>query len=397
MKSASQIPAEGASSRGAYADVINLVASGRATSRIAISRALGIAPSTAAIRVQALIDAGLVQESGSATSTGGRRPRTLALTTDNACVLAVDLGGSHARIALVDLTGALLKVDEIPLTISDGPEVVLPIIVEAALALAEREGKSAQVRGVGLALPGPVNVETGSLTLPSRMRGWTGFPVRDWIAERYGLSVSVDNDANLMAYGEQVARGGDFVDTVTVKAGSGIGSGIIVDGRIHRGSTSAAGDITHVRIDAAQSRPCSCGNLGCLETVASGSALVKTLVEQGLDVHTTAEVVVLAQQGHPLATTAVRSAGAHLGQVLCAVTNFFNPSAIYLGGLLSTVEPFVAAVRSELYQGSHPLVTQNLAIERTLTDRDGTLLGAAQLAIENTLDQALPQVESATS
>lgn len=369
--------------RGSYVEVIDLIASGRATSRIAISRALGIAPSTASLRVQELVDAGVVEESGTATSTGGRRAKTLALTPDGSCVVAIDLGARHARIALVDTTCSIRAVEEIAVDIAAGPEAVLPEVLDAALALGG--GSGPRVRGIGVALPGPVNVATGAAVLPSRMPGWKDFPTRDWIATRYGLPVVVENDGNLMAYGEHVARGAELRDTVTVKAGSGIGAGVIVRGHIYRGATFAAGDITHVRIDAAGETPCSCGNLGCLETVASGAALLAALRAQGVAVASTADVVALAQQGDPIATTAVRGAGAHLGQVLCAVTNFFNPSAIYLGGLLSTVEPFVAAVRSQIYQGSHPLATQHLTIDRTVTDRNATILGASRLAIERTL------------
>jgi len=369
------------SQRGEHARVVGLIASGRATSRIAISRALGIAPSTASLRVQGLIDAGLLVESGDGRSTGGRRAKTLSLAPDGGCVLAVDLGTHHARMALVDMVGEIRAVEEIPVEIATGPEAVLTTVVGAALAIDGRP----RLRGLGLALPGPVNIATGAVTLPSRMPGWKDFAARDWLTETYDIPVVVENDANLMAYGEYIAHGAGPQDIVTVKAGSGIGAGIIVQGSIHRGATFAAGDIAHVRVDAAGDRPCSCGNHGCLETVASGAALLAMLRTQGVNVDTAADVVGLAQQGDPIATTAVRGAGARLGSVLCAVTNFFNPTAIYLGGLLSTVELFVAAVRSEIYRGSHPLATQRLTIERTLNDRNATLIGASRLAIEHTL------------
>ncbi|MCL2465095.1 MAG: ROK family protein, partial [Micrococcales bacterium] len=97
------------------------------------------------------------------------------------------------------------------------------------------------------------------------------------------------------------------------------------------------------------------------------------------------DIVSLARQGDPDVTTAVRAAGASLGQVLCAVVNFFNPHAVYLGGLLPTVEPFVAAVRAQIYQGSHPLVTGNLAVERSVAGADGVLIGCGRLAVEQSL------------
>ncbi|WP_131824190.1 ROK family protein, partial [Mycobacteroides abscessus] len=140
---------------------------------------------------------------------------------------------------------------------------------------------------------------------------------------------------------EQTVQDPSRRQTITIKAGSAIGAGIVIDGRLYRGSTGAAGDITHVRIDAAGDTPCSCGNTGCLETVASGAALVRILSTAGVDVSSTADVVRLASDAHPATTRAVRMAGRYLGEVLAANVNFFNPDAVYLGGILSTLDPFI--------------------------------------------------------
>jgi predicted NBD/HSP70 family sugar kinase len=177
-----------------------------------------------------------------------------------------------------------------------------------------------------------------------------------------------------------------------VKVGSGIGAGVIADGRLYRGATGGAGEITHVRVEAAQDTPCSCGNTGCLETVASGAALVRILRERGLRVAATEDVVRLATDADPEATRAVRRAGGYLGRVLAANVNFFNPDAVYLGGILSTLEPFVAAVRSQLYEGCHPLVTQHLVIERTSLGADAGLAGAGQFALQRALARAMQTV-----
>ena len=234
-------------------------------------------------------------------------------------------------------------------------------------------------------LPGPVDIVAGAAALPSRMPGWNGFPVASWLADRFAVPASVENDANCMAVGEQTVQPSERRQTITVKAGSAIGAGIIADGRLYRGATGAAGDITHVRIDAAGDTPCSCGNVGCLETVASGAALVRILGDQGIAVERTRDVVTLADQAHPVATRAVRQAGKYLGEVLSANVNFFNPDAVFLGGILSTVEPFVAAVRSQLYEGCHPLVTRHLAIERASLGADAGLVGAGQFALQRAL------------
>ncbi|WP_240482405.1 ROK family protein [Microbacterium sediminis] len=162
------------------------------------------------------------------------------------------------------------------------------------------------------------------------------------------------------------------------KVGTAIGAGIVIDGAVYRGSSGAAGDITHTRVSAAGDLPCSCGNRGCLETVASGAALVRLLRAEGYDVTSTPDVIRLVRDADPTAMILTRAAGRHLGEVLCAVVNFFNPGAIYLGGALSTLEPFVSAFRSQVYEGAHPLMTRDLDISPAALGADAILVGISR-------------------
>jgi predicted NBD/HSP70 family sugar kinase len=278
--------------------------------------------------------------------------------------------------------GDIIDRVQTPIDLAEGPVSVLELIARhiEAMSVATTPGRT--VRAVGLAIPGPVDTSRGVVMLPARMPGWANFGVRDWLSDRLRIPVFVEHDANAMAYAEHIQRSDGNDPTVTVKAGTGIGAGVMVGGVIYRGATFAAGDITHYRVVTDGGVPCSCGNRGCLETVASGAALVRSLQAQGAAVRSTRDVVDLAPSGDPTATTAVRQAGAGLGQVLCAVVNFFNPRAVYLGGLLPTAEPFVAAVRAQIYQGSHPLVTQDLTVERTRAGADGVLIGCGRLAAQ---------------
>lgn len=358
--------------------ILELVARGAATSRSQLAEALGIAASTVGVKVQRLIDAGLLSEDGTATSRGGRPARGLQVNDDGGDILTVDLGGGHARIGRHAVSGALLATLSIAVDLTDGPEATLDA-VSAALA---RVADGAAVRAVGVSLPGPVDLSTGSVELPSRMPGWPGFRVGEALTERFGVPVAVDNDANLAALGEHTVRFGSTLHSITVKAGTAIGSGIVVDGHLHRGATFAAGDISHTRIDRANDVPCSCGNTGCLETVASGAGLVRQLREQGVDVLTTADVLALARDADPAASRIVRRAGHRLGEVLSGVVNFFNPHAVFLTGSLSSSEPFIAAVRSRVYEGCHPLVTRDLRIEAAQTGADAILFGAARLVLD---------------
>jgi predicted NBD/HSP70 family sugar kinase len=360
--------------------IIDLIARGEARSRSELAAALGLAPSTVSLRVQSLIDAGVVDERGDGTSRGGRRPRLLGIDDASGVVLTADLGGGHARIGAHALSGALRETRSIPVALADGPEATL----DAICAVFDELAQGTTVRAIGISLPGPVDIATGTVIQPSRMPGWPGFRVADHVRSRYGVTVAVDNDANLAALGEHRAQLGASGHSITVKAGTAIGSGIIVDGHIHRGATGAAGDITHTRIDASGDIPCSCGNTGCLETVASGASLVRQMRERGrTEVRTTADVLALAFDAEPEATSLVRTAGTHLGQALSGVVNFFNPHAVFLTGSMSASEPFIAAVRSRVYEACHPLATQQLRIEAAQTRADAILHGAARWALHN--------------
>jgi predicted NBD/HSP70 family sugar kinase len=373
--------------------VLELVASGQASSRAELAQLLGTAPSTISLTVAELVERGLIAEEGTQSSTGGRPRRVLRAGSTDEYAVAADLGGRHARIGVVLPGNGVRDVANVPFEVADGPEAALPRLAEHLEALAQQRGRD-RLRGVGLSLPGPVDVAAGAVVLPSRMPGWNRFPVAAWLEERFGIPAVVDNDANCMAVGEQSVRPAEHRRTITVKIGTAIGAGVIIDGNLYRGATGAAGDITHIRIESGADIPCSCGNTGCLETVASGAALVRILHERGVDVASTEDVVQLATDADPEATRAVRRAGDHLGRVLAANVNFFNPDAVYLGGILSTLDPFIAAVRSQLYESCHPLMTQHLAIEPVSLGADAGLVGAGQFALQRGLAASLEQLSA---
>ncbi|MFI6559994.1 ROK family protein [Streptomyces sp. NPDC050534] len=371
--------------------VLELLASGQATTRTQIAGLLGAAPSTISFTVSQLLELGLVAEEGTVSSAGGRPRKVLRLGGSDGFAVAAELGGRHAHVGVVLPGGGLTDVSTVPFPTADGPDAALPGLAGTLADLAGKHGRPL-LRGVGLSLPGPVDVASGVVTLPSRMPGWNRFPVRAWLEDHFGVPAAIENDANCMAVGEHTVQPAGRRQSIMVKTGTAIGAGVIADGRLYRGGTGAAGEITHVRVEAAHDTPCSCGNTGCLETVASGAALVRILRERGLAVASTEDVVRLASDADPEATRAVRQAGRYLGQVLAANVNFFNPDAVYLGGILSTLEPFVAAVRSQLYEGCHPLVTEHLVIERASLGADAGLVGAGQFALQRALAHALHTV-----
>jgi predicted NBD/HSP70 family sugar kinase len=200
------------------------------------------------------------------------------------------------------------------------------------------------------------------------------------------VPVLVDNDVNLMALGEHRSTWRDETDLLVVKVATGIGAGIIADGELRRGALGSAGDIGHVAVPHAPDVLCRCGNTGCLEAVASGSAVAAALRAQGLDAETAADVVALVRAGDLAASHAVRQAGRDLGAVLAVCVSMLNPSVIVVGGGLAGVgEHLVAGIREVVYRRSLPLATQHLRIVTSQIGSRAAVVGASSMAVDHVL------------
>ena len=376
-----------APSPGSPGALLHLIRSGRARTRSELATVTGLARSTVAQRVDALLARRLVREAGEDPSTGGRPPTVLAFNSHAWVILAADLGATHARLAVTDLAGQPLSERAADMDIADGPDRVLAWVQDTFdELLVEAERSPDEVAGIGIGLPGPVEFATGRPVNPPIMPGWDGVVVPA-VFDRYGTPVLVDNDVNIMAAGEYWARYSDERDLLFVKVGTGIGCGIVAGGRIHRGAQGAAGDLGHIQVPDRPDAPCRCGNVGCVEAVAGGAAIARSLRDAGIDAQSSRDVVRLVRAGDATAGRLVREGGRVLGEVLAAAVNLLNPSVIVIGGDLANAhEQLLAGVREVVYQRSLPLATQHLEIVRShLGDRAG-ITGAAAMVIEHVLD-----------
>ena len=381
-------PGAAPSSPNSAGALLRLIRHGTAITRADLARETGLARSTVAQRVDALLAQNLLYEAGGSASTGGRPPTVLAFNHNAGVVLSADLGATHARVAVSDLLGAPLAERASDLDIALGPEAVLEWATDRFAELLEEIGRPAtDVRGIGVGVPGPVEFESGRPANPPIMPGWDDFPIPDWFATRYSAApVLVDNDVNIMARGEHRMHWPNTQHLLLVKVGTGIGCGIVADGHIHRGARGAAGDIGHIRATRSEDVICRCGNVGCLEAIAGGQALAKRLQATGEDATRSRDVVRLVLDGHPGAIRMVRDAGRTLGEVLAGTVNFFNPAVIVIGGDIAEARAqLLAGVREGIFSRSLPLATRDLRIVPCrLGDRAG-VIGAAIMAIEHVL------------
>jgi predicted NBD/HSP70 family sugar kinase len=370
---------------GSPGEVLDLVRSGAASSRSDVVRLTGLAPSTVSARIDVLLASGLLEEAGPGASRGGRRPRQLRVRGDAGLVGVADLGAHHASLGVLDLRGDLVAAEQRPMRIADGPLVVLPWLHEQLSRLCGEHGGQ-PLRGIAIGVPGPVEFATGRVVSPSRMPGWNGVDVPAVLAPFTDVPVLVENDANLMALGEHAVLGPTIEHLVFLKAGSGIGCGVVASSRLHRGARGAAGDISHIRVAGAEHIACNCGRSGCLDAVASGAALVRRMREEGVDIDGPEQLIELAGNADPRAARLLREAGHATGEVLASVVNFFNPEALVIGGQLSRAEPFVASLQSALYELCLPMATQDLIITVTKTGVHAGVLGAGRLILEHLFD-----------
>ncbi|WP_425402268.1 ROK family protein [Glaciibacter superstes] len=371
-------------------DLFQILRDGRSRTRTELANLTGLARSTIALRVDALMQLGLVSPTADAPSTGGRPSSQFALATDIKVVLAVDIGASHVRIAVSDPAGRPLEEDSANIEVARGPEAVLNWVIEAGDALIKKTGRSlSDLLAIGVGLPGPVEYSTGLPINPPIMPGWDRFDVPAWLKGHFNVPILVDNDVNIMALGEREVAWPDVEHLIFVKVATGIGSGLISGGILQRGAQGIAGDIGHVQVPRGADVPCHCGNRGCLEALASGPAMARALREQGHDTASSQDVVELVKHGNLDAIQAVRQAGRDLGEVLTACVSLVNPSVIVIGGSMAQAgEHLIAGVREVVYARSMPLATAHLQITQSNVGANAAVLGAGMLAIHHALSPA---------
>lgn len=378
-------------------------------SRAEIAESLSVSRATVSAIVDRLIASGIVLERGAGVSRGGRRPIVLQLNPDAGRVLGIDLGATHLLVVVSDLSGHVLVEAEKQLDISDGPEVCLEQVRRLVdELLSQRAVTWEQIWAVGMGVPGPVITAQGMVSYPPIMPGWDRFPIRQHLESLWHKPAFVDNDADLGALGEGTfGAGRDESHLAYIKIGTGIGCGILLDGKIYHGVLGTAGEIGHVTISP-DGPPCKCGNYGCLEAMAGGRAIAqraKLAVAAGqptMLAHrnherplTDQDVIQAARAGDPLSQQLLSDAGRLIGTALASLINLLNPGLIIIGGRMATAEDLLLEpIREAVQQRSLRASFQAARIVPAALGRRTTALGAAALAIENGLRLALYQSHS---
>jgi len=365
--------------------LLSLIAAGTATSRSTLLDASGLSRVTVTQRLNALIDSGLVRETSDTLPSGGRPTRVLKINEHAGFLLVANIGETYIHLAAMNLEPAIIAQSTIPFSAAHGPASTLEQVSREFEKLAARAHTSHRTLfGVSLSLPTPVDFKRGRIVGPSVLSGWDEFDITSYLHERFGVPVYLENDVNLMAIYEHRQNFPDVDDMFFIKAGTGIGSGIITGGKIFRGAKGAAGDIGHIQFNSDDAPLCRCGKLGCVEARAAGWAIARDLTNRGFKAENARDVISLVETQKPEALMLLRSAGRVIGEVASDVVSILNPSLIVVGGTLAKGgELLLSGIRELVYQRCLPLATRDLQIVLADPPKDSVLFGAAFLALED--------------
>jgi predicted NBD/HSP70 family sugar kinase len=349
---------------------------------LAVSR---LSRSTLVERLDTLQRLALVRAGERRSGANGRPPVMLEFDDSSRTVLAVDLGATHATVALTDLSGRVLDRRRLSVDLTARPRQVLAPVLRSAGAMVDRHRSDSQgLLGVGLSFPGLPGEQPGTIEAPAVLAHWDCFDAAGLLEERFGVPAMVVNDAHAMAYGEYLADGRRRT-LLTVKVATGIGAGLVVDGRLHRGDSRGAGQFGHMRVPGLDER-CACGEHGCLATIASGRALLRRLAPHGVE--TLDDIARAAADGHRPTVEALREGGRAMGVVLSGVATMLDPGAILFGGRLGPLPPFLDAVRDEVQHLTYARTATGIEVGPTVLGELSAVTGLAGLIVDARLDAA---------
>ncbi len=318
----------------------------------------------------------------------------------NKMAIAIDLGGTFIKGALVDRAGRIVSPTQTPTGKDLSPKAVIDRLVDVIQrlrAVAEKDGGNTVI-GVGLGCPGGVYRDRARVSQSPNFPQWRDVQLRGPLEERLGLPVVLENDANVAALGEQWLGVGRDVDSlVLLTLGTGIGGGVILNGRIWQGEWGMAGEIGHITVER-DGPLCGCGNRGCLEAVAAGPAIVRRakeaiargegrlllqMLDGDIEKVTPLAVYDAARQGGAVCENILHEAAQYIGIVIASVLNVLNvPLFVIGGGISAAFDVLGPIIRQEVRARAYRVPGENVRIERAALGNDAGALGAGLLVFQ---------------
>jgi glucokinase-like ROK family protein len=375
-------------------------------SRAELAQHLLLSRAAVSVIINDLMEYNLIRETESRISHSGRPPIILEINPKYGFVIGIDMGATHLAIILTDFCAQVIDEIEIPFLINRGPDVCMPEIDRFVKELLVKNNLDlTNISAIGIDVPGPIVAEAGIVIAPPIMPGWDRYPIRETLEKLWNIPVSLTNDAEAGALGEWAfGAGRGERDLAYIKVGTGIGAGLLLDGRIYRGATGSAGEIGHLTI--VEDGPlCNCGNLGCLEALAGGQAIARQAQEEvkkgnrtilssmgSVESISAREVASAARRGDLVAQKIVSQAGRHLGIALAGLVNLFNPGMVVVGGGIARIgDLFLQPIRDAVMRRSLPAAAKTVKITTAILGHRSSSIGAAvealTIAIHQTADR----------
>ena len=262
------------------------------------------------------------------------------------CKIGVDVGGTNVKVALVDKTGSIVYSDTVPTRAEMGYEYTIQNIITAITNLMkESKIPKENIDGIGFGFPGQIDCDNGIVRLAPNIPGWVNIPIAEIVSKEFGIPVKVDNDVRCAALAElNFGAGKGAKNMICITVGTGIGSGLIINGKLVRGASNAAGELGHIKLQMNDGPLCGCGDRGCLEAFASGPSIVamaeeyikggkstkyRELANPDITPYIVAES---AKQGDVVAKQIFEIIGNYIGIGLASVVNLLNPEKVVIGG-----------------------------------------------------------------
>ena len=361
---------------------LHLIRERQPISRADIAKATGLRPGTVSAIVNRLIRERLVYEGVEGPSTGGRPPKYLYVNAESAYVLAVDVGVTETSYAVSDFNGRILMQKAV--VTRGAPESFLTSLAREIKTLIRAQYPRARFEAVGVSVPGLVDRADGSL-ITSPNLGWQAVPVRALLEAELKLPVFVENDANAAAFAELWYGPLDELSTRTllcVLVVEGLGTGLIINGELHVGTSIGLGGFGHMTVDP-NGPPCSCGRRGCWETFASDRATVARYREltKKSGVRTVTQIVSLAGEGDPAALSVIETTARYLGEGIVSLAHGLSPQVIVVGGEIAGAWQIIEPIIREQMKSTYIVPPINIVIRPSSVQRPG-LFGAIPIALQ---------------
>ena len=366
--------------------IVDFLRTNGTASRAELARRTGLSRSTVSTLVADLQRRGLVVErAGQFAGEGqpGRPAALLELDPTAAAAVGVDFDHDKIRVAVSDLSRSVLAEAAAAHDVDHDAQGALDLAAKLIeQTLAETGLERERLLGVGVALAGPIDHDKGALHPSDVLPGWADVDAARELEQRVELPAYVDNDANLGALAEVTlgaGRNARFAAYLSIS--SGIGAGMVVDGRPYHGHRGTAGEIGHVVVDP-QGPICRCGNRGCLETLASGPALLKLVQDSREGELSVREMIELARDGDAGCRRAIADAGQVVGRVVAGLVNLFSPEMVVVGGDLGEAgELLLDPLREAVRQNALPAAAEDLKVVAGELGERANLLGALALVL----------------